>query len=117
MPSKNNYQELEAQRIKEIVRGARNSPNRQHTPWVYRGEIMGLLALALEHKQDRLILDGREFCVIYTDAGARATVRPTNGDFVPCAHIIIEKYLDEWERFDAATRVTRLPSESVEGDT
>ena len=111
MPGKpgDKYKVLELERIKEIVRGARNSPNRQHIPWVYRGEIMGLLALALEHRQDRLILDGREFSIHYKEGG-RAIVRPSNGDFIPCAHILIEKYQDEWERFDAATRVTRLPS-------
>lgn len=111
MPSGNQkYKELEAERIKEIVRGVRNSPQRKEIPWLYRGEIMGMLALALEHKQDRLILDGREFVVKYSEKGKRAIVSPSNGDFVPRANLIVDKYLDEWERFDAATRVTRLPS-------
>jgi hypothetical protein len=103
---KSNYHELEAQRIKEIIRSARSNPRRDHIPWFYRGEILGLLALALEHKQDRLILDGKEFVVIYKDT--TATVRPADGTFSPCAHIIIKKYLGEWDAYERATRITRL---------
>lgn len=107
------YKELEAQRIKEIVRGARSAPNRQHIPWFYRGEVLGLLALALEHKQDRAVIDGKEFTIKYKDD--RAVVRPADGSFVPSAHLTISSYLKEWDEFERATRVTRLTDAGATG--
>lgn len=108
------YKELETERIKEIVRGARSTPNRQHIPWFYRGEVLGLLALALEHKQDRVIIDGKEFCITYKDTN-RAVVRPADGSFVPSAHLTISSYLKEWDEFERATRVTRLADAGTTG--
>ena len=107
MVKKSNYSELSKERIKEIVRAARNSPNRQHTPWVYRGEILYMLASALETRATIVMLDNKEYDIIYKDDG-RATVRPSDGSFVPCAHIIVEKFLSEWEMHVKATKVTRL---------
>jgi len=114
MPGKSNYQVLEAERIKEIVRTARHHHNRDHTPWVHRGEVLGLLALALEHKQDRVIIDGREFLIKYYDVD-RAIVRPSNGEFAPCANINITSYLQTWDDYERATRVTRLTDQEPTG--
>lgn len=110
MAHKSNYKELEAQRIKEIVRGARSHPNRQHIPWFYRGEVLGLLALAIEHRQDRVILDGKEFAIRYKNDSA--VVSPADGSFVPCAYLTISKYQEEWEDYERATRVTRLADQN-----
>ena len=113
MPAKSNYRELENERIKEIIRGARSAPKRQHIPWVYRGEVLGLLSLALEHKQDVVIIDGREFVIIYKDK--HAVVRPADGSFVPCAHLEVAKYQKEWEAYERATKVTRLTDQGSTG--
>ena len=110
MPKPSKYQVLAEERIKEIVRGARNHVQRDNIPWLYRGEVIGLLALALEYRQDQIILDGRNFTIIYK--GDRAIVNPTDGSFVPCANIIVEKYLHDWKVYERATKVTRL-SEGV----
>lgn len=107
MAKKSPYTELSNERIKEIVRAARNSPNRQHTPWVYRGEILYVLARAFESGVDMVMLDNKEYVILYKDDG-RATVRPADGSFVPCAHIIVKKFLAEWEMHVQATKVTRL---------
>jgi hypothetical protein len=104
---KSKYQTLADERIKEIVRGARNHVIRDKIPWLYRGEVMGMLALALEHKQDQITIDGRNYDITYK-AGERAIVHPTDGTFVPCAHIEIAKYLKEWEAYAQSIKVTRL---------
>jgi len=107
MPKKSAYTELSNERIKEIVRAARNSPNRQHIPWLYRGEILYSLARAIETRATVVMLDDRVYDIIYKD-NDRATVRPSDGSFVPCAHIYVKKFLAEWEMHVKATKVTRL---------
>ena len=107
---KSQYEALSKERIKEIVRGARNSPNRSHIPWFYRGEIISLLARALKSEADMVVLDGRAFKIIYKDDGT-AIVKPDNGDFVPMARLTIERYLREHDAYEQATKVTRLSSE------
>jgi hypothetical protein len=67
---------------------------------------MNLLAKALKHKADTVILDGQSFKIRYD--GDKAYVTPSDGSFVPCANFNVSVYLQEWEIYDSATRVTRL---------
>lgn len=108
MPSgkQSNFTLLLNERIKEITRGARNTVNRQNSPWFRRGEVMTLLAKAIENKADTVILDGQAFKIRYD--GERAIVSPADGSFVPCANINVSEYLGEWSAYEQATRVTRL---------
>ena len=97
-------------RIKEVTRNARNTVNRDTTPWFRRGEVMSLLAKALENKADTIVLDGQKFDIRYD--GDRAHVTPSNGNFVPCAHFDVAEYIGEWGIYEQATRVTRLSDPS-----
>lgn len=103
---KKNFKELLADKVKEIARGARNSPERRDIPWFRRGEVMRVLASALEHKADVVILDGQSFNIKYK--GDRAHISPMDGSFVPCANLTIATYMEDYETYDRATRVTRL---------
>lgn len=102
-----NFKEILEGKVKEISRAARSSPDRKPIPWFQRGEVMKLLANALEHKADQVILDGQMFKIDYKSDG-KAFVHPDNGDFVPCAHLTIKKFLEDWEVVENATKVTRL---------
>jgi hypothetical protein len=101
------WKELVDSKAKEIARGARNSPERKPIPWFQRGEVMALLSKALQHRADSVILDGKMFNIEYKKNN-RAFVSPANGEFVPCAHLHIDKYVSDWEMEEQAHTVTRL---------
>ena len=108
MPKETNYTKLSNERIKEIARNARHSPERRIIAWFYRGEVLKVLSNALENRADRVIIDGKQFNITYHDDIGRAFVSPSDGTFVPCASLTIERYLNEWESYEQAFRVTRL---------
>lgn len=110
MPKQSNFKTLLEGKIKEITRTARNSPERKEMPWFRRGEVMVHLAKAIEHKADKVILDGQMFDVSYKDN--RVTVRPSDGTFVPCAHLNAEEYLEDYGVFQRAHEVKRLDDQA-----
>ena len=108
MEPKKSFKELLDSKVKEIARGVRNSPERKPIPWFQRGEVMALLSKALKHRADEVILDGRMFSIKY-HGDNRAYVSPADErDFVPCAHLYIDKYISDWEMEEKAHAVTRL---------
>lgn len=106
--SKKSFKELLPGRVKEIARGARNSPERRDIPWFRRGEVMTQLAKALDHKADTVHLDGKSFKIKYR--ADRAIISPMDGSFVPSANLHVPTYMEDYETYERATRVTRLES-------
>ena len=104
---KKSFKELLDSKVKEIARGARNSPERKPIPWFQRGEVMALLSKALKHRADSVILDGKMFSIKY-HGDNRAFVSPDGEEFVPCAHLYIDKYISDWEMEEKSHAVTRL---------
>lgn len=100
------FQVLLTDRVREITRNARSTGNRQHMAWFRDGSKMAVLAKALKHKADTVILDGQPFVIRYK--GDDAVVKPADGSFIPCAYINVQVYLAEWEAHERATHVTRL---------
>lgn len=102
------FKELLEGKVKEISRAARSTPDRKPIPWFRRGEVVGLLAKALEHKADQVILDGQMFDITYKPNG-KAFVGPADKRFfVPCAHLDVKKFTEDYTELANAMKVTRL---------
>lgn len=104
-----NFKKLLDSNIKEITRNARSGPNRQHVPWFHRGEVLTHLGKALKHGATEIILDGILFNIRYD--GDKVIVSPADGTYTPCAHLSLRRYVREWDAYEQATRVTRLPKD------